>query len=68
MVVAAAAMIFLALFGAPQNKESIERLYSSDWALFRAPLLIGVASAFVLLAATFRRSANDCVSRLSIRR
>jgi hypothetical protein len=57
MVVAAAAMVFLALFGGPQNKEFIERLYLSDWALFRAPLLIGVSSAFVLLAATFRRNA-----------
>jgi hypothetical protein len=68
MVIAVAATAFLALFGQPQEKDSIAWFYSSDWTLMRAPLLIGIASAFVLLAATFRLSANDPFSRLSIRR
>ena len=67
MVSAAAAMMFLALFGDPREKASIEWFYSSDWIILRPPLLIGIASAFVLLAVTLRLSANDRFSSRSIR-
>jgi len=64
MVIAVAATTFLALFGESHDMESIEWYYASDWTILRAPLLIGIASAFVLLAVTFQRSANDRFSPL----
>jgi len=55
MVIAVAATVFLALFSQPYDKTSIEWFYSSNWTLLRAPLLLGMTSAFVLLAVTFRQ-------------
>jgi len=60
MVVTVAAITFLALFGHPYDKASIESFYSSELTILRLPLLIGIASAFVLLAITFRRVVNNC--------
>jgi hypothetical protein len=60
MIVTVAAITFLALFGHPYDKASIEKFYSSELTILRLPLLIGIASAFVLLAITFRRLVNNC--------
>ena len=60
MVVTVAAITFLALFGHPYDKASIENFYSSELTILRLPLLIGIASAFVLLAITFRRVVKNC--------
>jgi hypothetical protein len=59
MVIAVAAVTYLTLFGESYEIEFLEWFYSSDWTILRAPLLIGVASAFTLLAAVCRRSAKD---------
>ena len=59
MVIAVAATLFLVLFGQPHDPASIESFYSFEWTILRVPLLIGIASAFVLLAATFRKIVQN---------
>ena len=58
MILGAIATTFLAIYAEPGQDTSTLWPASSDWAILRAPILIGVATAFALLAATFRRCAN----------
>ena len=58
MILGAIATTFLAIYVEPNESSSTLWPSSSDWAILRAPILIGVATAFVLLAATFRRTTD----------
>ena len=58
MILGAIATTFLAIYLEPSEGPSTLRPFSSDWPILQAPILIGVATAFVLLAATFRRTTD----------
>ena len=62
MILGAIATTFLAIYVEPSEGPSSLWPASSNWAILRAPILIGVATAFVLLAATFRRT-TACLRR-----
>ena len=58
MILGAIATSFLAIYAEPSQGAPTFWPPSSDWAILRAPILIGVVTAFALLAAMVRCSAS----------